>query len=255
MTTESGSRRRSQEPISISRGAPARVASSRPIRNDAPNFPVLVRATGLPLNSRTAQPTPATPRTRVRSVSLSAFVWSQYSVIGSMIQISASVTSRIWLAGRLRMLAKIEVWFSSRNVQNAIAKTRPKYLARSPVSMRKATKFIGCLLRPLDDDDHPIRQKNFSPANRIEVELLGALQESASASLVGKDSGNRQCARHPGHEHPRPRFALLLRRAGHVLRHPVGAFLQDLFERDPSARARRPACQLGREGGDGATVR
>jgi hypothetical protein len=25
------------------------------------------------------------------------------------------------------MLAKIEVWFSRRNVQNAIAKTRPKY--------------------------------------------------------------------------------------------------------------------------------
>src|SRR6266568_5610330 len=153
------------------------------------------------------------------------------------------------------MLAKMEVWFSSRNVQNAIAKTRPKYLARSPVSMRMATKFIGCLLRPLDDDDHPIRQKNFSPANRIEVELLGALQESASGSLVGEDSGNRQCARHPRHEHPRLRFALLLRRAGHVLRHPAGAFLQDLFERDPSARAWRPACQLGREGGDGATVR
>ena len=41
------------------------------------------------------------------------------------------------------MLAKIEVWFSSRNVQKAIAKTRPKYFARSPVSIRSATKFMA----------------------------------------------------------------------------------------------------------------
>src|SRR5688572_26233529 len=41
------------------------------------------------------------------------------------------------------MLAKMEVWFSSRNVQKAMAKTRPKYLARSPVSMRSAMKFVG----------------------------------------------------------------------------------------------------------------
>jgi hypothetical protein len=60
-----------------------------------------------------------------------------------MTQTSASVTSSIWLAVRRRMLAKIEVWFSSRNVQKAIANTRPKYLARSPVSMRSATKFMS----------------------------------------------------------------------------------------------------------------
>ncbi len=41
------------------------------------------------------------------------------------------------------MLAKIDVWFSSRNVQKAMAKTRPKYFARSPVSIRKATKFMS----------------------------------------------------------------------------------------------------------------
>jgi hypothetical protein len=143
ITTESGSRRRSQEPSSILRGAPASVESSRPIKNVAANLPVLVRATGLPLKSRTAQPTPETPRTRVRSVSFNALVWSQYSVWGSMTQTSASVTSSIWLAVRRRMLAKIEVWFSSRNVQKAIANTRPKYLARSPVSMRSATKFMS----------------------------------------------------------------------------------------------------------------
>jgi hypothetical protein len=35
----------------------------------------------------------------------------------------------------------MEVWFSSRKVQKAMAKIRPKYLARSPVSIRKAMKF------------------------------------------------------------------------------------------------------------------
>ena len=79
-------------------------------------------------------------------MSLSAFVCSQYSVFGSITQTSASVTSRIWLAVRFRMLVKIEVWFSSRNVQKAIAKTRPKYLARSPVSMRSAMKFMAATL-------------------------------------------------------------------------------------------------------------
>src|SRR5438445_989140 len=153
MTTESGSLRRCHDPSSIFRGAPASVASSRPTRKVTANLPFKVLATGLPLNSRTAHATPGTPRTRVRSVSLRGLVCSQYSVCGSITQTSASVTSRIWLAVRLRMLAKIEVWFSSRNVQKAMAKTRPKYFARSPVSMRKATKFMRrpsppCPLRP-----------------------------------------------------------------------------------------------------------
>src|SRR5215510_294150 len=60
-----------------------------------------------------------------------------------MTQTSASVTSRIWLAVRRMMFAKIDVWFSSRKVQKAIANTRPKYFARSPVSMRNATKFMS----------------------------------------------------------------------------------------------------------------
>src|SRR5262249_41299406 len=50
---------------------------------------------------------------------------------------------RIWLAVRRMMFAKIDVWFSSRNVQKAIANTKPKYFARSPVSMRNATKFMS----------------------------------------------------------------------------------------------------------------
>src|SRR5262245_38241108 len=133
--------------MSIFRGAPARVASSNPTRKDTANLPSRVLATGLPLKSLTAHCTPGTPRTRVRSVSFRALVCSQYSVLGSITQTSASVTSRIWLAVRFRMLAKIEVWFSSRNVQKAIAKTKPKYLARSPVSMRRATKFMAVPLR------------------------------------------------------------------------------------------------------------
>src|SRR5215813_5434730 len=39
------------------------------------------------------------------------------------------------------MLAKIDVWFSSRKVQKAIAKINPRYLARSPVNILRATKF------------------------------------------------------------------------------------------------------------------
>src|SRR5207249_11226666 len=112
------------------------------MRNAAANLPVSVLATGFPLYSRTAHRTPGTPRTRSRSVSLRGLVCSQYSVVGSMTQTSASVTSRIWLAVRRRMFAKMEVWFSRRKVQKAMANTRPKYLARSPVSIRRATKFM-----------------------------------------------------------------------------------------------------------------
>src|SRR5262249_2486644 len=166
--------------------------------------PVLVRATGLPLKSRTAQPTPETPRTRVRSVSLSALVWSQYSVFGSITQTSASVTSRTWLAVRRRMPAKIEVWFSSRKVQNAIATTRPKYLARSPVSIRSATKFMGSSLVPfLDDGRHLIgRKKKTSVSNRLQVELAGVLQEPPPPRFVRDDTGDRQRPVHARHQHP-----------------------------------------------------
>src|SRR6266568_773191 len=40
------------------------------------------------------------------------------------------------------MLAKIDVWFSSRKVQKAMAKINPRYLARSPVNILSATKFM-----------------------------------------------------------------------------------------------------------------
>jgi hypothetical protein len=59
-----------------------------------------------------------------------------------MTQMPASVTSRIWLPVRLRIPAKIEVWFSSRKVENAMAKISARYLARSPVNILSAMKFM-----------------------------------------------------------------------------------------------------------------
>src|SRR5215472_13759071 len=50
------------------------------------------------------------------------------------------------------MLAKIDVWFSNRKVQKAMAKISPRYLARSPVNIFSATKFIRAPY--LDDVGH-----------------------------------------------------------------------------------------------------
>src|SRR5215468_3058903 len=43
------------------------------------------------------------------------------------------------------ILAKIELWFSRRNVEKAMAKISPIYFARSPVSILSATKFTESL--------------------------------------------------------------------------------------------------------------
>lgn len=56
---------------------------------------------------------------------------------------SASVTSSTWLPVRFMMPAKMDIWLSSRNVEKAKAKTRPKYLALSDMSILRATKFIN----------------------------------------------------------------------------------------------------------------
>src|SRR5215470_8877200 len=60
------------------------------------------------------------------------------------------------------MLAKIDVWFSSRKVQKAMAKINPRYLARSPVNILRATKFtLDPPSSPFIDDIHHITmQKN-----------------------------------------------------------------------------------------------
>src|SRR5215475_945990 len=51
------------------------------------------------------------------------------------------------------MLAKIDVWFSSRKVQKAMAKINPRYLARSPVNILRATKFMTQPLLNRDPSD------------------------------------------------------------------------------------------------------
>src|SRR5499426_3605339 len=126
-------------------------------------------------NTLTAHSTPSTPRTRMRSVSLSDLVCSTYSFLASITQSSASVTSAIWLPVRLRIPAKMDVWFSNRNVQKAMVKIRPRYLARSPVSILSATKFmlgspssLLLFLFELDDVHHLITAKKFSSRLRTE---------------------------------------------------------------------------------------
>src|SRR4029434_10404126 len=72
-----------------------------------------------------------------------------YWVFWSITQMSASVTSRIRFEVRFMIDAKIEVWFSRRKVEKAIAKISPRYFARSCVSILSATKFMvsSCLLQ------------------------------------------------------------------------------------------------------------
>src|SRR5215510_3669421 len=208
ITTASGSRRRSHDPSSILRGAPVSVASSRPRQNETANFPSSVRATGLPLKSLTAHPTPSTPRTRMRSVSLSALVCSKYSVLASITQISASVTSAIWLPVRLRIPAKMDVWFSNRNVQKAMVKISPRYLARSPVSILSATKFmlgspsnLLLFLSELDDVHHLITAKKLGSRLRTEgldIELPGRPQNTLTHLFVRHSPGHDKRAAYSG---------------------------------------------------------
>src|SRR5215831_14822710 len=70
-----------------------------------------------------------------------------YCVAGSMTQMSASVTSTIWDRVRFMRPPKIDTCWVIRNALKEIAKTSPRYLARSPVSMRMATQFIALELR------------------------------------------------------------------------------------------------------------
>src|SRR5215831_2467249 len=85
---------------------------------------------------------PGTPRTRYKSSSVRAFTSSKYCVLRSITQRLASDTSMIWLVVRRMIPAKIELWCDIRKVENATAKMRPRYLARSPRSICTATKFI-----------------------------------------------------------------------------------------------------------------
>src|ERR1017187_7895100 len=61
------------------------------------------------------------------------------------------------------MPAKMELWCDIRNVEKATAKMRPRYLARSPMSICSATKFMIpsflCELRISDERCSPQMQK------------------------------------------------------------------------------------------------
>src|SRR5579864_1210521 len=54
----------------------------------------------------------------------------------------ASLTSLIWLVVRSMMPAKMVLWCDIKKVEKATAKMRPRYFARSPISICRATKFI-----------------------------------------------------------------------------------------------------------------
>lgn len=121
------------------------------MQNVVANLPASVRATGLPLKSLTAHCTPSTPRTRLRSVFLSALVCSKYSVSRSMTQMAASVTSRIWLPVRRRIPAKIEVWFSRRKVEKAISEDEREVLG--PVAGQHFERDEIHILKQINDSE------------------------------------------------------------------------------------------------------
>src|SRR6266403_630545 len=58
------------------------------------------------------------------------------------------------------MLAKIDVWFSRRKVQKAMAKISPRYLARSPVNIRSSSGL------PPNSEPEPYSE-GFSPFSKV----------------------------------------------------------------------------------------
>src|SRR6266850_1473445 len=82
------------------------------------------------------------------------------------------------------MLAKIDVWFSSRKVQKAIAKISPRYLARSPVNIFHAIKFMTPALLTL----FPRRRLRFVPSRAL---------EGATSNLLAQLAGRPDCIAPP----------------------------------------------------------
>src|SRR5262249_13419614 len=74
-----------------------------------------------------------------------------------MTQTSASRTSRIWLPVRVRMPMKIDTCCVMSSVANVTPKMSPKYLLRSPVSIRRASQFITRI--PLSSPEGPATQR------------------------------------------------------------------------------------------------
>ena len=137
-------RRRSDTcPCSICGGPPIRVSSSRPTTLHVWKVPLGSLAFNSPLYMGTAHATPSTPRTLSTSVSFSGLRSSMYCTFGSITQISGSVVSVRNPNVRVispRNIADCWVMSSDANVNPM---TMPRYLARSPISIFKAMKFIS----------------------------------------------------------------------------------------------------------------
>src|SRR5215471_8149906 len=106
------------------------------------------------------------------------------------------------------MLAKIDVWFSRRKVQKAMAKISPRYLARSPVNIFSATKFITA--PSLDDYDHLMwYTKNFH------LRITAFRTATAGSSLFRLSLARR--TRSAPSRAPEPLSSIRLAHLGHAL--------------------------------------
>src|SRR5262245_41032317 len=94
----------------------------------------------------------------------------------------------------------MEVWFSSRNVQKAMVKTRPRYLARSPVNIFSAMKFMLVLLYFEHTDwsvCHAFIKKSLrSQAVQIIEKRLASLQQQLLILGVFGRTGHARLRRH-----------------------------------------------------------
>src|SRR5690348_6487312 len=91
------------------------------------------------------------------------------------------------------MLAKIDVWFSSRKVQKAMAKINPRYLARSPVNILRATKFT---VEPpsfpsIDDGHHITMPKKIKPMCLSAAELTQRPPHKTPGPVLESDRSRR----------------------------------------------------------------
>src|SRR5262249_31804785 len=121
-----------------------------------------------------------------------------------MTQMSASRTSRIWLPVRVRMPMKIDTCCDIKRVAKLTPKIRPRYLLRSPVSIRSAIQFMERTSNSAVGRYRPVgiyqRQKNLRPQTIQVVEqgvarfpeqlwVLGVLDGADDAGEGGHKEG------------------------------------------------------------------
>src|SRR5438093_8127303 len=138
------------------------------------------------------------------------------------------------------MLAKIDVWFSSRKVQKAMAKINPRYLARSPVSILRATKFTvePPSVPSIDDGHHINMQKNLGlcgiPLHTClkgcRIERPGLFEKVIADLAIRHGLCNHHGPRHPAHEKgsaSKPGFSTFTGRRAAIQLHPLVKALHD----------------------------